>query len=436
MSGESTLIVTTRSGVRPLGVRGEPLHNSAVQLGRIVRRRLGDEIASLLAEPQLHADGKAIDWYANWAGMVRSVVDLDPKERGEILARVDRGLIEIGRLGQSLSSAGDGEDTGVIGRSLQLAARRPAESFVFLVGERPVVVCWGYEKDAANSLLPPGLPRAPVARRSVLDAPKPPPVVRPGDMVHPRLIPWLRTLLLALPLLALLLGGIWLLRDLLPVTPALAVATREAPAEPPPAPPVDRRPILKASLSQEQARAKALQIEMATIEGELKKRIGDCKPATPPAPTPPPKSPPQATVAPPPAKPPPAPRAPSDNRLRLPNGPTRDYSFLEGCWRSDPFRHELSQPQPGVSSYCFDSSGYGELEWRRGRVACRTGAQARFDGSTLRLHDRDTTCNDGSHWFADQLVCQRGADNVAQCSGRSQGAFGPTTWTVNLHKLR
>jgi len=66
MAGESTLIVTTRSGVRPLGVRGEPLHNSAVQLGRIVRRRLGDAAADLLAEPQLHADGKDIDWYANW----------------------------------------------------------------------------------------------------------------------------------------------------------------------------------------------------------------------------------------------------------------------------------------------------------------------------------------------------------------------------------
>ena len=432
MSGESTLIVTTRSGVRPLGVRGEPLHNSAVQLGRIVRRRLGDGIASLLAEPQLHADGKGIDWYANWAGEVHRVVDLDPKERGEILAQVDRGLIEISQLGQSLSTVG--EDTSVIGQSLQLAARRPAESFVFLVGDRPVVACWGYEKEAANGLLPPTLPAA-VARRSVLDPPSPN-AVRPV-IAGAASIPWVRTLLLALPLLALLLGSTWLLRDLLPAAPALAIVTKEGPDATPPSPPVDRRPILKASLSHEQARAKALQIEMTTIEGELKKRIGECKPATPPPPPTPPKPPPQASVAPPTPKPAPPPQArpPSDNRLRLPTGPTRDYSFLQGCWRSDPFRHETGQFEPGVSSYCFDSSGYGALEWRRGRVACRTGAQARFDGSTLRLHDRDTTCNDGSHWFADQLICQRGADNVAQCSGYSQGTFGPTRWTVNLHKL-
>ena len=49
MAGETTLIVTTRSGVRPLGVRGEPLHNSAPQLRWVVRCRLGDGAADLLA---------------------------------------------------------------------------------------------------------------------------------------------------------------------------------------------------------------------------------------------------------------------------------------------------------------------------------------------------------------------------------------------------
>ena len=71
MAGQTTLIVTTRSGVRPLGVRGEPLHNAAPQLRRVVRRRLGDDAAGLLADPQMHEDGKAIDWYADWPGAVQ-----------------------------------------------------------------------------------------------------------------------------------------------------------------------------------------------------------------------------------------------------------------------------------------------------------------------------------------------------------------------------
>jgi hypothetical protein len=219
------------------------------------------------------------------------------------------------------------------------------------------------------------------------------------------------------------------------------MATREGPPAPPaPDPPPDPTPALKAAFSTEQSRGKVLQVELSLIEAELKKRIADCKPVEvpkePPKETP--KPPPQVAVAPPPPKPVPTPppqRNPYDNRLRLPPAPTNDYSFMAGCWRTDPFRHETIQMQPGISSYCFDGSGNGQLEWRRGRTACRTRAQARFEGSVLRVRDTDTTCNDGSHWYADQLVCRRGADDVAQCSGASYGALGPVSWTVNLHKL-
>ena len=442
MAGQNTLIVTTRSGVRPLGVRGEPLHNAAPQLRRVVRRRLGDGAADLLAEPQLHEDGKAIDWYADWAGPVQPLSALEPERQAAVLAGVERTLADIRRLGDALATAGAREDMGVVGLSLQLAARAPADSFVYLVGERPVIVCWGYEKEAASALLPIAQPRPPAPtpheRRPVLQAPVPPalPAVRPASTI----IPWARTLAAALPLLLLILGGAWLLRGCLPADPALTLATREGPpAIAPLAPAPDPKPALRAVFSTEQARARALKVELSLIEAELKKRIADCKPPEQP------KPPPQVAVAPPPPKPAPAPAPapkpappqsrPNDNRLRLPSVPSNDYSFLQGCWRTDPFRHELMQTQPGVSSYCFDAGGNGQLEWRRGRTACRTRAQARYEGAILRLRDADTTCNDGSHWYADQLVCRRGADNVAQCSGSSRGAFGPTAWTVNMHKL-
>ena len=449
MAGESTLIVTTRTGVRPLGVRGEPLHNAASQLRGAVRRRLGDATADLLAEPQLHEDGKAIDWYADWTGEVHKVADLPSERRSEILAQVDAALAEIARFGATLTAAGRGEDSGLMGRSLQLAAKKPAESFVFLVGDRPVVVCWGYEKEAAAGLMAPALPRVPevTGRRSVLDAPAPMPAL-PVRAV-PRTIPWVRTLLLALPLLLLLLGGAWLLRELLPADPDTALATREGPdAAPAPTAPPDPLPAMKASLSTEQARAKALQLELATIAGELKKRVADCKPpevAKEPPKEPakePPKPPQTAHAVPPPAPPkpapappPPQPQRPPDGKMRMPTAPTNDFSFMAGCWRTDPFKHETNQGQMGVSSYCFDANGNGSLEWRRGRTACRTRARAAFNGPNLALRDQDTTCNDGSHWYADQLVCRRGADNVADCEGYSRGAFGPTSWLVNLHRI-
>lgn len=442
MSGDTTLIVTTRSGVRPLGVRGEPLHNAAPQLRRVVRRRLGDAAADLLADPQPHEGSRAIDWYAGFAGSVRAVADLEPARRDAVLADVERRLADIRRLGDLLAGHGPREETGVVGLSLKLAARAPSPAFVFLVGDKPVIVAWGYEKETAAALLPLVLPRVP-EHRPVLEPqpdrrPPAPLVAGPGG---PRsAIPWVRTLAAALPLLLLLLGGAWLLRGCLPATPDIAIATREGPPAPPAPPaPVDPLPVLKASLATEQSRGRILQVELSLAEAELRKRIADCKPPAPPKP-------PQVAVAPPPtpkaAPPQPAPqpqlppRNPNDNRLRLPSGPTNNYSFMEGCWRTDPFRHEVMQTQAGVSSYCFDASGNGQLEWRRGRTACRTRAQARFDGAALRLRDADSTCNDGSRWFADQLVCRRGVDNVAQCSGQSRNAFGmPVTWTVNLHKL-
>jgi hypothetical protein len=446
MTGETTLIATTRTGVRPLGVRGEPLHNWAAQLRGAIRRRLGDGAADLLADPQLHEDGKAIDWYAAWTGEVHKVADLDPARRSEILAQVDSALSTIARFGATLSASGHGEDSGLIGRSLQLAAKKPADSFVFLVGDRPVVVCWGYEKEAATGLMGPALPRVP-ERRSVLDAPPPPPAVRAMPVrtvprTIPPTIPWFRSLLLALPLLLLLLGGAWLLRELLPADPETAMATYEGPDAPPPAiAPPDRLPGIKASLSTERAREKALRLELAAIEGELKKRVSGCKPPEPKQePTKPPQTahavpPPAAKPAPAPP-PPPQPQRPPDGKMRMPTAPTRDFSFMAGCWRTDPFKHEPMQMQMGVSSYCFDANGNGSLEWRRGRTACRTSARAVFNGPNLALRDQDTTCNDGSHWYADQLVCRRGADNVADCEGYSRGAFGPTSWLVNLHRIR
>ena len=148
---------------------------------------------------------------------------------------------------------------------------------------------------------------------------------------------------------------------------------------------------MKAAFSTEQSRERVLKVELSLVEAELKKRIADCKPPEQP------KPPPQVAVAPPPPKPcadarsrTNAAAAPDASQRRSPAPairPTNDYSFMSGCWRTDPFRHEPMQGQPGVSSYCFDGNGNGQLEWRRGRTACRTRAFARFDGPTLRIRD-------------------------------------------------
>jgi hypothetical protein len=123
--------------------------------------------------------------------------------------------------------------------------------------------------------------------------------------------------------------------------------------------------------------------------------------------------------------------------MRMPDRPSNDLSFLEGCWRTDPFRHSPNQGEPGVSNYCFDRDGRGTLTFRRSDRSCRAPAQARYgpDGS-LRIVDSDTRCSDGSPWAADRLDCRPTANGVAACSGNSRepGSGAPTHWTVNLHR--
>ncbi|HKU95567.1 MAG TPA: hypothetical protein VJR58_09835, partial [Vineibacter sp.] len=85
----TTLVRTTLTGVRPLGVRGEPLHHAQAQLRAVVRRRLGERHFYLLAEPQPHDLGGRIDWYTERDGEVRSITALPEAERDAVRADID-----------------------------------------------------------------------------------------------------------------------------------------------------------------------------------------------------------------------------------------------------------------------------------------------------------------------------------------------------------
>src|SRR5258707_12713892 len=152
MGERPNLILTTRLCVRPLGVRGDPLHAVAGQLLTVIRRRLGDGPANLLADPQLRESGDGIDWYAVQSGSVRRFGDLNEPERAETLRAVESQLEAIRGLGRQLEASDTSDEARLIGRSLQLATRRPSDDFIYLVDGQPVIVAWGYEADAAASL--------------------------------------------------------------------------------------------------------------------------------------------------------------------------------------------------------------------------------------------------------------------------------------------
>jgi hypothetical protein len=282
MGERPTLILTTRLGVRPLGVRGDPLHAVAGQLLAVIRRRLGSGPAELLAEPQLRESGDGIDWYAARSGEVRRFADLGSDERAQVLSTVDSHLDAIRSLGAQLQESA-GDEARLIGQSLELATRRPSDDFIYVVDGQPVIVAWGYEADAAAGLQAFAPVPAPIAARAVLTSV--PAVTRVGWA------PWFSALLFGLLLLLLLLITSWLLRACAPVDPTVNLATLETPAPPAPEPPPDPTPVLKASLDDAHADENKLRAELVALEAQLKDKLAMCKPIEPPKPPPPPPPP-------------------------------------------------------------------------------------------------------------------------------------------------
>ncbi len=314
MGERPTLLMTTRLGVRPLGVRGDPLHAVAGQLLAVIRRRLGDGPANLLADPQLRESGDGIDWYAAQSGTVRRLSELGESERTDVLRIAETHLEAIRALGAQLQASATSEEARLIGRSLELATARPSDDFVFVVDGQPVIVAWGYEADAAASLQPFALTTVPAPAAPAAILASAPAVNLPGRLGW---APWLSALLFGLLLLLLLLLTSWLLRACVPVDPSLNIATHETPAPPAPEAPPDPTPLLKASLNEEKADEQKLKAELASLQAELKTKLEQCKPIEPPKPPPPPPPPPVAKAPPPPpqqATAPPAPPAPPVNR--------------------------------------------------------------------------------------------------------------------------
>lgn len=310
MGERPTLLMTTRLGVRPLGVRGEPLHAVAGQLLSVIRRRLGDGPADLLADPQLRESGDGIDWYAAHGGTVQRLAELSEEQRAHILRIVEERLAAIRSLAGQLMGSQTSEEARLIGRSLELSTSRPSDDFVFVVDGQPVIVAWGYEADAAASLQAFQLAAVPaVARPEAVFASAPAAAMLPATRIV-GWAPWLSALLFGLLLLLLLLLTSWLLRACAPVDATLNIATLETPAPPAPEAPPDPTPLLKAALESASDEEQKLKAELASLEAQLKSKLEQCKPIEPPKP--PPAPPPVAKVEPP--RPPQQASAPPVNR--------------------------------------------------------------------------------------------------------------------------
>jgi len=418
-----TMIASTmRGNMHPLAYQGVLATDCYHQVASILRSRLGDGHVLLFAEPVFDPGRDIVDWYSPVQGTPVKMVDLPVEKQEQVRAILVKMAADILTQTQHLKNTGDSNRV-MAGHILELALQYPSEDCIYLVGEQPVLVCWGFGPPtsgakpqdlsrlgmAAPRPTPPSPPPTEPTPRAAV--PAAPPVVAAAS-VGPRAAPsrpatpvggWLLWLCLLLALLALL-GLLWFFwgdltsrwQAFFPASVPVATAPGASSGD------------LEAAL----ARGKQLQAERDALLATLTEKAGQC-PQTP-APTP-------AT----PVRP---------NELRVPDtaAPGSSLGFLQGVWRCD---SDLSTPKdPVIVEYIFDAEGKGQITVKTAKKLCTAGARASLGQSGSLLIESDATipCSQGSPIEGQRVECVGKGDRTV-CEGLNTASKGK--WNARFSKF-
>ena len=170
------LAETSRGEGQPLDVHGKRLIDCYDQLVGILRNRLGQNHAHLLAQPRVQPSG-AIQWYTPLAGPVVRAEALPSDERQRLQDRAERILGDIQGVANDIQSEGAAGQmiADMLRASVQLAPGAP----LFSVDGKPVAILWGHRSTDAPPLVAPtdAAPARPAAPSSSTVPVRPQPAV-------------------------------------------------------------------------------------------------------------------------------------------------------------------------------------------------------------------------------------------------------------------
>ncbi len=170
------------AGMRETGGFGQPLHALYPQIRAVLASELGPEAATLLAEPVVDRANNRVDWYTEGDPdhPPTALSDLPEKRRQPILAQV-HDLLERGRDVAERYAASKEARRAQLGAMLRVALSAPAETDLFLVEGRPVMIRWGFMPDRPWEML------AEPARSSMVPPPAPNSAEPPRDVAIPEI---------------------------------------------------------------------------------------------------------------------------------------------------------------------------------------------------------------------------------------------------------
>jgi outer membrane biosynthesis protein TonB len=466
---------------QPLGVFGQPVYMSYVQLRATIAQKLGTRHANYFARPDRDPQNKSVHWISEVAGTARRWVDLPPEEQTRYAVDLQAMRSDFIRYVDELRRKGDGSTDGKAAAAfaslLQEAMLVPDDSHLHFVGDQPVVSFWGFRNFGGQAIDP--LAVAP--SRPALAATAAPPQEGVALPFQAPRRPWWRWLLWALGLLLLLLLLLLGLYTCLPEEDRAVLFGDQGSERPVEAGQAvaPEGGIVGRALRYLGFESAVWGVDVAVPGGEVQTGPG-AEVATPPGAEQPvpdasapaaegpqdqksdqqsqePPQPPdqtssakdQATPEPPQPqpqqdqKPPPQPQqdqggkqqGANDRSLQIPPdaAKTGNTGFIGGEWRSDKGLVDQVTKQPLQQAYRFDTKGNGEVVIRRADgVECRAGAQARMQGGQLSINELgDPRCPDGRTFSRSKTECMRTPSGQTVCQGRNADG---STYRVGIER--
>lgn len=353
------------------------------------------------AQPVFDAQRETIDWYTEEQGAVRLFAALSPSEQDNLRAKVGTLGTTLLAHARTLQAESGSPQRELGGHLLELALRYPDDAHLYLVGEQPVITCWGFGPSTAgaqpqdisrltdipsgnvtppNSVVPlPGTKSDPASRRSGL-----------GWL-------WVLPLLFLLLLIGFLVTS-WCGRP--PLLPVPGVTLRG---------PDLFCPSEAANLSQERQR----ELELISLLDSLRAKANLCTKA------------PEFAAATPTRSPVPE---PEKEALVIPETAAEngDLSFLDGVWECNTGLSETATNAPITVLYTFNGKGKGYVAINSPtKGLCRGEATARIDaGGKLTIETGGRiACPSGNPFSGQSVQCQN-SNGQAKCTGRNLSATG------------
>lgn len=102
----------------------------------------GYDYQDYFARPKDVPSEKSIDWYSDLNGTVKNFDSLSDEQANKVLAKIREIGNSLNEYSEKLSNSGERSSADLVKSALKI----PDRNYIYLVGNHPVITCWGFSK--------------------------------------------------------------------------------------------------------------------------------------------------------------------------------------------------------------------------------------------------------------------------------------------------